>query len=200
MTEVKDPILKDKSLNSDSTIESPYALGLRILKLREEHIKKCGGFLNDFYNKIYQKSKRQLGTTKNPYNMLRGAVFAVGTKDLSNADWSRHVSSSLREIVYVWHSIKNDINNDFCNFYKNSKKLEVEESNTLNFLEKLYQYFSSVHHNDEVGIVQTLRALENDSTLELRDCLEEGVFLKYVKEFFVAILELAKFSDYKKQL
>jgi len=175
-----------------------YKEGLNILNLADDQIKSCGDFLMDFYKKIYSKSKRTLGTTKNPNNMLKGAIFAVGTKDFSNTDWMRHASSSLREIIYVWHSIKKDINNDFGSFYKNGKKLKPEETDTLNFLKKLYEYFSSVHHNDEVGILQALKLLENNSTLEIKDCLREDKFLKYVKEFFVRILKLAKFSDYKK--
>jgi len=195
---------EDKNIPSGYTSDSSqidlYYKGLLLIDITNEQVEECSVFLFDFYKKIYSKSKRALGTTKNPNNMLKGAIFAVGTKDLSNTDWMRHVSSSLREIIYVWYSIKKDINNDFGNFYKNGKKLKPAETDTLNFLKKLYEYFSSVHHNDEVGIVQALRSLENDSTLEIKDCLEENIFLKYVKEFFISILKLARFSNYKKQL
>lgn len=170
-----------------------YEEGLNILELTDDQIKSYGDFLMDFYKKIYFGSKRTDGTTKNPYNMLKGIIFAVGSKEFNNPDWKRHAASSLREIIYVWKILKRDIRNDFSNFYKNGNKLSADESDILNTILGHYEYFSAVHHNNEVGIVNSLRNLEKDSSLEINDCLREDIFLKWIKNFFENISMLISF-------
>lgn len=167
-----------------------YTEGLELLSLTKRQVKEYGDFLEDFYKKIYSKSDRKFGTTKNPHNMLKGAIFAVGSK-ANNLDWKRHASSSLREIIYVWRSIKKDINNDFASFYKKDVGLSDEEKNSLNEILNYYEYFSSIHHNDEVGIVNILRILEDSPTLEIDDCLKSDVFIKQIKNFLSQISELS---------
>lgn len=167
-----------------------YTEGLELLGLTKNQVQEYGDFLDDFYKKIYNKSNREFGTTKNPYHMIKGAIFAVGSKK-DNIDWKRHASSSLREIIYVWRSIKKDISNDFSSFYKKDTGLNNEERKLLMELLNYYEYFSSIHHNDEVGIVYALQTLENRSTLEIDDCLKSDVFIKQIKDFLNKISDLS---------
>ncbi len=160
-----------------------YTEGLKLLDLSEGQIEIYGEFLEDFYKKIYNQSGRKFGTTKNSRNMLNGIIFAVGS-NLDNLDWKRHTSSSLREIIYVWKSINRDLNNDFAKIYKKDGKLNENERGVLKIISGCYEYFSSVHHNDESGIVGSLRVLEGNPSLEIDDCLKQDVFLKWVKNFF----------------
>ncbi len=170
-----------------------YIEGRDLLGLGEEKIKKCGGFLEDFYEKIYKKSHRTLGTTKNPYNMIQGAIFAVGSQK-DNIEWKRHSSASLREIIYVWVHIKKNISKDFSDSYKkdsDSGGISDNERESLNMLTKYYGYFSAIHHNDEVGILNSLKSLEKEAVLEIDDCLKTVMFIKQVKGFLDEIYNLS---------
>lgn len=93
-----DPILKDKSvgLNDNKGISSPYTQGLYALNLSNDEVEKIGTFINEFYEKINRN------ITRNALTMFKGAVFAVGTRELDNPEWKEHCASSLREIFHAW--------------------------------------------------------------------------------------------------
>lgn len=186
-----DPILKDKSvgLNEDKGISSPYTQGLYILNLSNNDVEKIGTFINEFYEKLNK------GITRNALTMFKGAVFAVGTKELNNPEWKEHCASSLREIFHAWDALSG-FNSDFCQKYKTkNSQLTQYESDTLRDFWDRYEYFSGIDHHEAAKIMGALKKIKNDQRLKLEDCFEDSIFIEEVKRYFSLLSIIISFQD-----
>lgn len=194
MDDVKDPELIGRETIKDNTSSDydPFKEGLFVSGLAKEQVRNLGLFLNELYQKIRDKRSRQV--TRNGLTMLQGAVFALGTKNLSNTEWKEHCASSLREIFHEWS--EGQLESEFVEFYKKSgEKLTTEESNTFREFRLHYQYFTGIDHHNASTILSSLIAISKDNSLKLEDCYKDEIFIERVKNFFSYLANIAGFSQ-----
>jgi len=185
MDKSKDPILEGKGEVGTSAGETkPFIEGLYITSLNKEQLKTMGDFFNDLYQKISKKRSRQI--TRNAYTMLRGAIFALGSRTVDNIEWKEHCAGSLREIIHEWDGNGYSFTSEFREIYPNSPK--SEKTDAYKNISLHYQYFSGIAHHNASGIMGALRAIKKDSSLKLKDCYQDDVFAERVN-FFLGLLE-----------
>ena len=182
---MNDPELKYKSTaganESASEKQFIFTEGLDALNLVEEQIDSYGLFVNKFYEKVETQHKKQI--TRNALTMMKGAVFAIGTRSLGNPEWKEHCASSLREIFHEWGGIQ-EFTNDFAGIVRKNIGLAEHESNNLKSLWNLYAYFSGIDHHEASKVLRSLKNFLNDASLKPEDCYKDGVFIDRVKDFF----------------
>ncbi len=181
----------------NQNLSDPFTEGLFLVGVTNEQIDFWGLFLNDFYQKIRHKYERQV--TRNALTMLKGAIFAIGTKE-KNPEWKEHCASSLREIFHEWSNINNGgLESDFVYFYKDkgNKKLTDGEKGIFKRFKLHYQYFSGIDHHNASTIMDSLQNLLNNQSLKLEDCYKNEIFIERVKEFFSILNKIISFSNYK---
>lgn len=186
MDNPKDPLL-EKIISSEKysqTSLNPFEEGLYIVGLTNEQIDIFGSFINEIYfkiEKIHGRQNRQI--TRNGLTMLRGAIFAIGTRKMNNIEWKEHCASSLREIFHEWKN--SDFRSEFILIYKNTgENLSDDESGLFELFKLHYNYFSGIDHHNASKIMWSLRQMFQDESLKLPDCYNDEVFIGRVKSFF----------------
>jgi hypothetical protein len=163
--------------------ELPYEKGLKILELDNKEVEKIGKNINDFFQKINEKRNRSIN--RNPITMLKGAIFAVGTKDLNNPEFKEHCASSLREIFHVWTGL-NGLQNDYRDFYN----IHIQNINDkLKELWNYYEFFSGVDHHEQVRWRRALESIKKITTKHTTG-LDDDEFIELVKKFFIILKEI----------
>jgi hypothetical protein len=190
MSEIEDR----KQPESIEIKELPYEKGLRILGLDKIEVEKIGKNINDFFQKISKKRNRSIN--RDAVIMFKGAIFAIGTKDLNNPEFKEHCSSSLREIFHVWRKSGKliGLQKDYKYFYKN------ENTNTININDKLkelwyyYDLFTGIVHHESERWRYAFASIKKTSieyTSELNE-LNDNEFIELVKNFFILLKEIFK--------
>lgn len=188
---MQDPELKDKSVSDKYPIDNdPFRRGLYVAGLTKEQVDISGLFFNELYEKL--RGRRQV--TRNAQTMLRGAVFALGTKDLQNMEWKEHSASSLREPHHEWDGMA-QFKSDFISFYRNqNNNLTLEQSQLFDKSWLYYRYFTGIAHHDAATIMGALKSLLQNNLLKLEDCYRDEVFVAQVKGYFLNTITIAKLS------
>ncbi len=191
---MQDPELKDKSLlGGDKALNgSPFSDGLYALGLTEEQVNIYGEFIHGLYVKAVEVHGGQL--TRNGFTMLRGAIFAIGTRKQENPEWQQHCASSLREVFNHWDNVGN-FKSDFMLFFRNEgETLKEEESSNLKLFWQLYDYFTGIHHHNDTTALHALWQIMHDQSLKPADCFNGEIFIERVKDFFLKIAWIAEIS------
>lgn len=182
-------LLSSSTSSESDAISDPYTDGLYLINLDNNEVEKLGKFINDFYSKVSK------GITRNAFTMLKGAVFAIGTKELSNPEWKEQCATSLREIFHAWKQGQSEFTSDFTQKYKaKGISLTTEESDTIRDFWLRYQYFTGIDHHEAETIMGSLRKIRNDESLKLEDCFTDDVFLAQVKDYFGYLSKIASFE------
>lgn len=192
MQETKDPSLP-KGISGAT--QEPFTEGLYVAKLTNQQLEKFGSFLNNFYDDIRIQHRKRI--TRNAMTMLRGAIFALGTKALNNPEWKEHCASSLREIFHEWNG-EGGFRTDFVQFFMKGAKLSSDESEIFVEFWKYYRYFTGIDHHEASAITGSLQSLTGNQELKLEHCLEEDVFLDQVRRFFSNLETIIKIAESKK--
>ncbi|HEY4499087.1 MAG TPA: hypothetical protein VJH94_03430 [Candidatus Paceibacterota bacterium] len=178
---------------TDSNRLDPLTEGLYVAGISKEQLQLYGAFYNDLYQKVRDKYRpRQV--TRNALTMLQGAIFALGTQKLNNPEWQEHCASSLREILHEWNG-SGKFENDYKEFYPDGWR--DEDSATFRELRLHYQYFSGIDHHEASGVLGSLIALLNDSTLKIEDCYKTDIFIIRVQKFLQNTSDIVEFSKRK---
>jgi hypothetical protein len=165
--------------------ELPYEKGLKILELDNKEVEKIGKNINDFFQKINEKRNKSID--RNAITMLKGAIFAIGTKDLNNPEFKEHCSSSLREIFNVWKDSQlNGLQNDYRDFYK---KNITNINDELKELWNYYKFFSGIDHHDHNMWRYALGVIKKEETKHTTG-LSDDEFIELVKNFFILLKEI----------
>ena len=167
--------------------QDPFTNGLFIAGLTEDQLKAYGLFMLDFYERL---SKKKL-ITRNAYNLINGAIFALGTERLNNIEWKQHCASSLREIVLPWDG-DGQLICDFIEVYKIQKTNEAKP--LLKRIYLLYKFFTGINHHEPFTVDSTVRAIKGDPSLQTSYCHQDGVFIENIKEFFVNYSRMIELS------
>ena len=157
--------------------------GLSLVKLQQADLE----YIDNYFKVIY----RQNSSTRNALSMLRGAMFALGSKGYGNPEWREQCAGSLREILDGCAG-QSKIANWFCETFK-TKNLDFP-SNSSNpeyykRMQDFYAYFSEIHHHDCINILQKIQDIygadkkAGDDTEELF-ITAVGDFVNYLKVFF----------------
>jgi len=200
MDEIKDKALEGKGALGDAVSVDPFTDGLYIAGLSKEQVESFGSFINDLYQKIRDSNKKRQ-ITRNALTMFKGAIFALGTKKLSNPEWKEHCASSLREVFHEWDG-EGQLGSDFVKFFKNENgenKLNDEEKETMKTFWNHYKYFSGIDHHNASAVQGALIALLKDNNLKLEDCYKKEVFIERVKGFFSDLSTIIKYSKNSKK-
>lgn len=195
INEIEDESITSKAIPANHKDEKdPYSEGLYVLEITSDQVNEYGLFLDDFYQKVRDNHKRQV--TRTALTMIKGAIFAVGTKELNNPEWQEHCASSLREIFHEWKD--GQMESDFNDFYKEKGiKLTPDESETFREFRLHYKYFSGIDHHEASTILGSLSAILNNKSLKLKDCYKEKIFLERVKNFFLILSQIINYSAKK---
>lgn len=185
-----DPELEGKSvaLDTQPSTEIELGNGLEILGLAEEQIEQYGIFINEFYDLLRDDDRGQQ-ITRNGLTMLRGAIFAVGSRLRSNPEWKEHCATSLREIFHQWNGLAN-FQSDLNKYYRKKENLSVDEKDIVRKFWVIYRYFCGVDHHNASSIMGSLQSLHNDSSLKLEDCYHDEIFIKTAKDFFSTLSQI----------
>ncbi len=190
MDETKNPL--PVGVDGISSEINPFTEGLFIVSLAKDQVDSFGSFINSLYQKVRDHHSRQI--TRNGLTMLRGAIFAIGTRKLSNPEWKEHCASSLREVFHEWN--EGQLESDFVIFYKNKgNKLTPEESENFREFRLHYQYFSGIDHHNASTILSSLTSILKNNTLKLEDCYKDEVFIERIKDFFQRLSRIIEFSN-----
>ena len=190
----EDPILKGRATGvaETSVLSDPYTDGLYVINLSNEEVERLGSFVNAFYATLAK------GVTRNALTMFKGAVFAVGTKELGNPEWKEQCASSLREIFHAWKNGLSDFSSDFCRHHKpKDVALTQEETNTIRDFWDRYQYFTGIDHHEAETIMGSLRKIKGDESLKLEDCFKDEIFIAEVKKYFSLFSQIVSYSIHK---
>jgi hypothetical protein len=149
-----------------------------------------GLFVNNFYSLLGQ------GITRNALTMFKGAVFAIGTKNLGNPEWKEQCASSLREIFHAWKKGQSEFSSDFSLHHKiKGVCLTQDETDTIRDFFDRYQYFSGIDHHEAEMIMGSLRKIRVNQSLKLEDCFTDDIFLEEVKVYFTLFSKIVSFSN-----
>jgi hypothetical protein len=177
-----DPIINKFNSPEIENIQSPYKNGLNFLGLSDIEVERIGQNIQNFFNEINKERGRNIN--RNPITMLRGAIFAVGSRNLNNEEWMEHCSSSLREIFHVWNDYGklNGLQNDYrdCYFDNNAAINYIDK---LKFLWNYYDFFSGIDHHEQEKwrhALIRLKRIDKKHTSGLKD----DEFIEIVKDFF----------------
>lgn len=185
--------LLQKEINAGraaNVIADPYSEGLYLAGLTDNQVNSYGQFFNNFYELKSKKQERQI--TRNALTMMKGAIFAIGTKKIGNLEWKEHCASSLREIFHEWSN--GDMSSDFAQYYKlNGDGLTEEEKLFFRIFKNRYEYFSGVDHHESSKILFSLRTIKNDQLLKFEFCYKDETFINEVKDFFSALSKILEF-------
>jgi hypothetical protein len=197
MDVLEDKALLGKSISSglSSAESNPYADGLHTIELSDKQVDVCGNFLSDFYQRRRKSKKyKDKQVTRTAPTMLKGALFAIGTRKLSNPEWKEHCASSIREIFHEWK--EGEMKTDFNDFYRNGKpKLNDVESTVFIDFKLHYDYFCGIDHHEASGILGSLTAILKNTSLKLEDCYKDELFLERVKNFFQILTQIIELSE-----
>ena len=182
----------ETELITSNTLESnPYSAGLRILELSEDQVEELGNFLFDFFQKRRDKYKDKQ-VTRTPLTMIKGAIFAIGTKNLNNPEWKEHCATSLREIFHEWK--ESEMKNDFVDFYRKDVPLESKEIQIFIEFKIHYDYLTGIDHHEASRILGSLTTLLKDNSLKLENCFKDDIFLDRIKKFFLILSQINEYS------
>ena len=189
----KDPILQQQD-PLGTGILSPYAEGLKLAESSDVAVSELGERINSlFYSMNTDVTNNNRGYTIccNPITMIKGALFALGTKDLNNPEWKEQCSSSLREIFHV----------NTIQFFKKGYKEKCSKNNDayLDRIELYYGFFTGFDHHEPVKWQSNIKPIMNDLNRKHSDGISDDEFIKIVA-MFLRELELLfpKVNDKKK--
>jgi hypothetical protein len=171
-------------------IQSPYKIGLDSLGLSDIEVEQIGQNIQNFFNEINKEKRRNIN--RNPLTMLKGAIFAVGSRDFDNVEWMEHCSSSLREIFHVWRNYEklNGLKNDYKDCYiKNNAA--INHNNELSLLWDYYEFFSGIDHHEQEKWRQAFKQIKNINKKHSTG-LKDDEFIELVKDFFKLLKMLFK--------
>lgn len=167
--------------------------GFFTAKVTEAQANFISDFFNDLYQKIDKKKNRQI--TRNAAMLIKGAVFALGTKNI-NVQWKEHCAGSLREIFHEWYGCGRGFVKELREIYPNCPK--SNETVIYNQIKRHYQYFSSISHHNDSGIMWSLISIMSNSTLGKDLAHSDKIFLERVEEFLVLLKGLIDLTTYSK--
>jgi len=163
----------------------PYEEGLALVGVTNGEIEYIGNNIEKFFQTINSKKNRSIN--RNPITMLKGAIFAVGTRRLNNPEFKEHCSSSLREIFHVWRSGKlNGLQNDYRDFYASPNE---NINDKLRELWDYYELFSGIDHHEQENWRRALEVIKKEATKHTTG-LNDEEFIELVKRFFILLREI----------
>lgn len=167
----------NEKLSTLPTKEEILDAGYSMIDISQEDL----NYIGEMFNKIFVKNN----LSRNGLSMVRGAVFALGSKDYDNKEWREQCSSSIRELLHEWkqaHPISRAFRsvNDKTIIFPEPKGLDL---NVYQKMEYLYAYFSSTCHHYNTRATYSLRKIMEDDALKDSDN-NDIVFIKVVNSFF----------------
>jgi hypothetical protein len=144
-------------------------------------------WIGEIFNQIFEKHK----SPRNGLTMLKGAVFALGSKKYNNKEWREHCALSLRELLHDWKewpriaAAFKKINNEKINF-PDAKGPDLVIYQKMQYY---YDYFSSTCHHYNTFATFSLRLILDDKNLKDSDNNDE-MYLKIVNSFINMTLSL----------
>lgn len=139
----------------------------------------------DFVGASFTRVFEANGSARNGTVFLRGALFALGTRDV-NHEWREHSSSSLRELYHEWSGDPGAISDAFNTTFKPRNtgfptiKTHAEDYKRLR---EYYGYFSDVCHHNAVDIIHHLRFFKGEAAKTGDDTPSQ--YIEIVKDFIV---------------